>query len=94
MNMFSQLEQRFETVMVDNEPGLVRRLQILLRGEAQLIIGVSLKLAAALLILEGLAWVATWGERGAPDAVTAVVERPAAARGGATVDSAPVTKQQ
>lgn len=80
--------------MVDNEPGIVRRLQILLRGEAQLIVAVSLKLAAALLILEGLAWIATWGEHGAPDAVTAAVERPAAAPPGVNVDLVPVTKQQ
>lgn len=80
--------------MVDNEPGILRRLQILLHGEAQLIVAVSLKLAAAMLILEGLAWIATLGEHSAPGAVTAAVERPAAVPRGVNVDPVPVTKQQ
>jgi hypothetical protein len=94
MNAAPELEYRFEAAPVDNEPGTMQRLRILLRGEAQLILRVSIKLAAALLILEGLTWISAWGERGAPDAMTAAVERPAAARMGAPADASPVTQQQ
>lgn len=94
MTAYPQLEQHFEAALVENEPGTLQRLQILLQGEVRLILNVSLKLGAALLVLEGLAWISALGEPGTPEAVTAAVERPAAAPGVVPVDAAPVTKQQ
>lgn len=63
--------QYLEELLVVNEPSRLQKIMHVLRQELRLIVQVSLKLGAALLVLQALAWLAASGGHHAIEAVTA-----------------------
>jgi hypothetical protein len=92
MHANTQVVQYAEELLVENDRGPWQRLQFMLREELRLIVSVALKLGAALLILEALAWIAAesnhGGDRGASDAVTASATRSPVANSANTANTA------
>lgn len=82
MHANPQVVQYAEEILVENDHGPWQRLQFMLREELRLIVSVALKLGAALLILEALAWIAAesnhGGDHAGPQAMTVSVPSQAA----------------